>query len=219
MTSGPILVAGRSGQLARCLLESAAQRGIRLVALGRPELDVEDAKSIEHAARAFAPSAMVNTAAYTAVDRAEFEPGRAFAVNRDGAESFAVEAQRLGLPLIQISTDYVFDGRKSSPYTEEDAALPLGVYGRSKFEGEGVVRNACPAALVLRTSWIYSPYGHNFVKTMLRLSETRDLVRVVDDQWGSPTAANDLANAILDVLSQAGREGFSSHSGVYHLAA
>ena len=165
MSARPILVAGRSGQLARCLVESAAQRGTRLVAIGRPELDVEDARSIEHAARAVEPSAIVNAAAYTAVDRAESEPERAFAVNRDGAEHLAVEAQRRGVPLIHISTDYVFDGRKSSPYTEEDAALPLGVYGRSKLEGEAAVLNACPAALVLRTSWIYSPYGHNFVKT------------------------------------------------------
>ena len=219
MTAGPILVAGRSGQLARCLVELAAQRGTPLVAIGRPELDVEDARSIEHAARAVEPSAMVNAAAYTAVDRAELEPGRAFAVNRDGAESFAVEAQRLGLPLIQISTDYVFDGRKSSPYTEEDAALPLGVYGRSKLEGEGAVRSACPAALVLRTSWMYSSYGNNFVKTMLRLADVRDHVRVVDDQWGSPTSANDIANAILDILGQLGSDGFSSRAGVYHLAA
>ena len=116
----PILVAGRSGQLARCLVESAAQRETRLVAIGRPELDVEDARSIEHAVRAVEPSAIVNAAAYTAVDRAESEPGRAFAVNRDGAERLAVEARKAGVPFIQISTDYVFDGRKSSPYTEED---------------------------------------------------------------------------------------------------
>ena len=218
MSTGPILVAGRSGQLARCLVELAAQRGTGLVAIGRPELDVEEAKSIEHAARTVEPSAIVNAAAYTAVDRAELEPGRAFAVNRDGAERLAVEAQRLGVPLIQISTDYVFDGRKSSPYTEEDAALPFGVYGRSKLEGERAVRNACPAALVLRTSWMYSPYGHNFVRTMLRLAEKRDHVCVVDDQFGSPTSANDLANAILDILAQLGRDGISFRAGVYHLA-
>src|SRR6476659_4190323 len=112
MTAGPILVAGRSGPLARCLVESAAQRGTRLVAIGRPELDVEDARKIEHAIRAVEPSAMINAAAYTAVDGAESEPGRAFAVNRDGAERLAAEARSLGVPLIQISTDYVFDGGK-----------------------------------------------------------------------------------------------------------
>jgi dTDP-4-dehydrorhamnose reductase len=219
MSMRPVLVAGRSGQLARCLEESAAQRGIQLVAMGRPELDFEDASSVEQAARAVKPSAMVNAAAYTAVDRAESEPERAFAVNRDGAKRFAVEAQRLSVPLIQISTDYVFDGQKSSPYAENDVATPLGVYGRSKLEGEAAVRDVCPAALVLRTSWLYSPYGHNFVKTMLRLAETRDYVRVVDDQWGSPTAASDLANGILDVLGQSGGEGFGSRAGIYHLAA
>lgn len=215
----PILVAGKSGQLTRCLVESAVKRGTRIVAIGRPEFDVEDAASVERVVRAVEPGAMVNAAAYTAVDRAESEPERAFAINRDGAEHLAVEAQRQGVPLVHVSTDYVFDGQKSSPYVEEDAVAPLGVYGLSKVEGESVVLRACPAALVLRTSWIYSPYGHNFVKTMLKLADTRDHVRVVDDQFGSPTAANDLANAILDIIGQ--REGvrLGLRSGIYHLAA
>jgi dTDP-4-dehydrorhamnose reductase len=190
-----------------------------VVAIGRPEIDLEDRASVEQATHAIDPSAIVNAAAYTAVDRAESEPERAFAVNRDGAGHLAAEAQRRGVPLVHLSTDYVFDGRKSSPYTEEDAAAPLNVYGRSKLEGELAVRKACPTALVLRTSWIYSPYAHNFVKTMLRLAETNDDVRVVDNQWGSPTAANDLANAILDIIGQLGSEGFGSRAGVYHLAA
>ena len=219
MSKGAILVAGRSGQVARCLVESAAQRGTRVVAIGRPELDIDDAASIEQAAHTVEPSAIVNAAAYTAVDRAESDPDRAFAVNRDGAGFLALEAQRRGIPLIHISTDYVFDGRKSCAYTEEDLAAPLGVYGRSKFEGEAVVLQACPAALVLRTSWIYSPYGENFVKTMLRVSQTHDRVRVVDDQCGSPTAATDLAKAILDILDQMGRENVGYRAGVYHLAA
>jgi dTDP-4-dehydrorhamnose reductase len=214
----PILIAGKSGQLARCLVESGAQRGTPVVAIGRPELDVENAASIERAARAIEPSALVNAAAYTAVDRAESEPGRAFAVNSDGAEHLAVEAKRRGVPLIHISTDYVFDGQKSSPYIEEDIAAPLGVYGRSKLEGEAAVLKACPAALVLRTSWIYSSFGHNFVKSMLRRAEAHDHIPVVDDQTGSPTSANDLANAILDILGQTGAEGFGSRAGVYHLA-
>src|SRR5438105_1219939 len=125
----PILVVGRSGQLACCLVEVAAQREIPLLAMGRPELDVENASSIERVARAVEPSAIVNAAAYTAVDKAEFEPERAFAINRGGARHLAVEAQKLGMPLIHISTDYVFDGRKSLPYVENDAAAPLGIYG------------------------------------------------------------------------------------------
>jgi dTDP-4-dehydrorhamnose reductase len=212
----PILVAGRSGQLARCLVESAARRGISLVAIGRPQLDLERAGSVEQLARAIEPSAMVNAAAYTAVDRAESQPERAFAVNRDGAGRLAAQAQRMRVPLIHISTDYVFDGRKSSSYDEADTAAPLGVYGRSKLEGEGAVRTACPAAVVLRTSWIYSPYGRNFVTTMLRLAETQDQVRVVDDQSGAPTAASDLADAILDILGQL--DGDGSRAGLYHLA-
>jgi dTDP-4-dehydrorhamnose reductase len=159
MSVRPVLVAGKSGQLARCFAESAAQRGIPLVAMGRPELDFENARTVEQAARAVEPSAMVNAAAYTTVDRAESEPERAFAINRDGAERFAVEAQRLSVPLIQISTDYVFDGQKSSPYTENDVATPLGVYGRSKLEGEAAVRDACPSALVVRTRGSTVPMG------------------------------------------------------------
>src|SRR5262245_45611257 len=180
----PILVAGRSGQLARCLVESAAQRQTQVVAIGRPELNLEDAASVEQAARAVEPSAIINAAAYTSVDQAESEPERVYAVNRDGAERLATEAQKRSIPLIHISTDYVFDGQKSASYTEEDAAAPLGVYGRSKLEGEAAVLNACPAALVLRSSWIYSPFGNNFVKSMLRLAKTHKLVRVVDDQTG-----------------------------------
>src|SRR5262249_36772867 len=178
----PILIAGKSGQLARCLVESAAQRRIPIVAIGRPGLNLEDAGSVEAAVRAVEPGAVVNAAAYTAVDRAESEPERAFAVNCGGAGHLAVEAQKRSIPLIHISTDYVFDGRKSSPYTEDNAAAPLGVYGRSKLEGESVVLKACPGAVVLRTSWIYSPYGDNFVNNMLRLCKTHDHVRCVSEQ-------------------------------------
>lgn len=218
MSLRSILVAGRSGQLARCLVESAQQRSIQLVAMGRPELNVEDAGTIERATHSVEPCAIVNAAAYTAVDQAESEPERAFAVNREGAERLAVEARRLGVPLIHISTDYVFDGRKPTSYIETDAPAPLGVYGRSKLEAESAVCGAYPAALVLRTSWIYSPFGRNFVKTMLRLAETQDSVRVVDDQWGSPTAASDVANAIIDILGHLQGDGVGSRAGVYHLA-
>jgi len=217
MATRPILVAGSSGQLARCLIHSAAKRGIPLVAIGRPELDIEDVDSIARTVRMFEPAAMINAAAYTAVDRAEVESERAFAVNRDGAEHLAIEAKKRGVPFMHISTDYVFDGRKSSPYTEEDAAAPLSIYGRSKLEGERAARDACPATVVLRTSWIYSPYGHNFLKAMLRLAQAKDHIRVVDDQRGAPTAANDLANAVLDILGQL-REGAES-CGIYHVTA
>jgi dTDP-4-dehydrorhamnose reductase len=212
-----ILVAGRSGQLARCLTETAGRRGISLVAIGRPELNLEDKNSVERAVAAVEPSAMINAAAYTAVDRAEIESNRAFAINRVGAEHFALEAHKRRVPLVHLSTDYVFDGRKSSPYTEEDAAAPLCTYGRSKLEGERAVCDVYPAALVLRTSWIYSRFGNNFLKTMLRLAETQDNVRVVDDQRGAPTAATDLASAILAILGKL-REGARA-GGIYHVTA
>jgi dTDP-4-dehydrorhamnose reductase len=215
----PILVAGKSGQLARCLVETAHRRGVALIAVGRPELDLEDAATVERVVRAAEPAAIVNAAAYTAVDRAESEPARAFAVNRDGAERLASAARRRDLPFIHISTDYVFDGRKCSPYTEEDAAAPLNVYGRSKLEGEAAARHAHPAALVLRTSWVYSAHGHSFVRTMLRRAAEPEDVRVVDDQHGAPTAAEDLADAILDILQRSGGEDIAARAGIHHLAA
>ena len=216
----PVLVAGSSGQLARCLVEAARLRGAALLAIGRPELDLEDAASIERAVRTVEPAAIVNAAAYTAVDRAESEAARAFAVNRDGAERLALAAQERGVPFIHVSTDYVFDGRKPSPYTEEDAPAPLNVYGRSKLEGEAAVHRAHAAALVLRTSWVYSPYGRNFVTAMLSRAgpEQTENIRVVEDQHGAPTAAADLAGAILDILRLDGRD-IAARSGIYHLAA
>jgi dTDP-4-dehydrorhamnose reductase len=215
-----ILVAGKAGQLARCLAQEAHRRAIRLVALGRPELDITNQESISRAVAAHAPRAIVNAAAYTAVDKAEAEPALAMAVNRDGAEVLATAAAREGVPFIHVSTDYVFDGRKDAPYVEEDAPSPLGAYGRSKLAGETAVRAACPAAVILRTSWVYSRYGQNFVTTMLRLAATREKVQVVDDQHGAPTAAFDLAGAILDLVDRLGAAPRDRDSGdIYHLAA
>lgn len=217
-TTPPILVAGKTGQLARCLTEEAARRGVALIALGRPALDLADAPSLAGSVAAHVPRAIVNAAAYTAVDKAEAEPAHAMAVNRDGAEALAAAAARHRIPFIHVSTDYVFDGRKETPYREEDPPSPLGAYGRSKLEGEAAVRAAWPAAVILRTSWVYSAYGQNFVRTMLRLAETRDVVRVVDDQRGAPTAAADLAGAILDLLTHGAVKGDGEGGGIYHLA-
>jgi dTDP-4-dehydrorhamnose reductase len=217
----PILVAGKDGQLARCLAQEAHRRGVPLAALSAPQLDLTVPESIERAFAAVAPRAIVNAAAYTAVDRAESEPDLAFAVNRDGAGRLAAAAARRGVPFIHISTDYVFDGRKGAPYREDDAPAPLNAYGRSKQAGEGAVRTACPASVILRTSWLYSPYRHNFVTTMRGLAETRDVVRVVDDQHGAPTAAPDLACAILDLVANlSGMDARDAHAaaGIYHLA-
>jgi dTDP-4-dehydrorhamnose reductase len=218
----PILVAGKTGQLARSLAEEAVLRGVVLIAMERPHLDLTDPGSVERAVAATAPRAIINAAAYTAVDQAEAEPALAFALNRDGAARLAAAAAQRGVPFIHLSTDYVFDGRKDAPYREDDAPAPLGVYGRSKLEGERAVREACPAGVTLRTSWLYSRFGRNFVTTMLQLAETRAVVRVVDDQHGAPTAARDLARAMLDVVERmAGMEAKKAEdaAGLYHIAA
>lgn len=207
-----ILVSGRNGQLAMSLIEQAATRpGFEVIAMGRPELDLEDPASVGPAIAAARPDLVINAAAYTAVDKAEQEPEKAFAVNRDGASAAAAAAAGLNVPFIHLSTDYVYPGTKPGPYVETDATGPLGVYARSKLEGEIAVRGAHPTALVLRTSWIYSPFGANFVKTMLRIGKDREEVSVVDDQIGNPTSALDLADAILRIAP-----GLDA-GGIYHL--
>jgi dTDP-4-dehydrorhamnose reductase len=218
MTEKPILVAGNSGQLALCLRDLAFLRNVPMVAVGRPELDLENGEGIDRMTAGVEPSAIVNAAAYTAVDRAEAEPERAFAVNCDGAALLADAAARRGLPFIQISTDYVFNGSKRLPYREDDVPAPLNVYGSSKLASETAVLKACPCAAVIRTSWVYSPYGNNFVRTMLRLSETQHMVRVVDDQHGTPTSAADLAAAILTIVERLRSANGSQDAGIYHLA-
>ncbi|ABE63799.1 dTDP-4-dehydrorhamnose reductase [Nitrobacter hamburgensis X14] len=215
---GPVLVVGKSGQLARCLQEAAIRRNLALVSVGRPELDLERGDDLAETVTAMSPAAIINAAAYTAVDRAEAEPKRAYRVNRDAAGRMAAVAREQGIPFIHVSTDYVFDGRKHSPYREDDQTGPLNVYGRSKLEGEAAVLKVDPGAIVLRTAWVYSPYGQNFVRTILRLSATQPAVLVVSDQYGSPTSALDLAEAILTIVHQA-RADHGSVGGIYHLTA
>lgn len=209
-----ILVAGRSGQLATALTAQAAVLDLATTPLGRPELDLERPARLASRIAAERPDLVINAAAYTAVDRAESEPARAFAVNRDGAAALAAAASSLGLPFVHISTDYVFDGRKGAPYVETDATAPLNVYGHSKLAGEQAVLAAHSDALILRTSWVFSPFGSNFLKTMLRLGAERPVLRVVDDQFGTPTSATDLAAVILAIAPRLRREG----GGLYHAA-
>jgi len=193
-------------------------RNVPMVAVGRPELDIESGEGIDRVTAAVEPSAIVNAAAYTAVDRAEAEPERAFAVNCEGAALLAGAAARRGIPFIQISTDYVFDGSKRSPYREDDLPAPPNVYGSSKLASETAVLEACPCAAVIRVSWLYSPYGNNFVRTMLRLSEKESVVRVVEDQRGTPTSAADLAGAILTIVERLRSANGRDYAGIYHLA-
>jgi dTDP-4-dehydrorhamnose reductase len=162
---------------------------------------------------------VINPAAYTAVDRAESQADLAFAVNRDGAECVAVAAERLGIPIIHLSTDYVFDGRKASPYIETDPVAPQSVYGKSKLAGELAVSAANQRYIILRTSWVYAPFGNNFVRTMLRLGADRDRLRVVNDQIGCPTYAPDIAQAIFSIAQTVKSLGWRSEfAGVTHLA-
>ena len=192
-----IVVTGREGQVARSLSEIGPGRGHEIVPLGRPTLDLLDPATIGPAIRAARPDAVINAGAYTAVDRAETEPEIAEAVNGRGAGVVAEVARDLGVPILQVSTDYVFDGTKPTPYVENDPTGPLGAYGRSKLLGEHLVAEANPRHAILRTAWVYAPFGANFVRTMLRLAATRDEVGVVADQLGCPTSALDIA-ATLD---------------------
>jgi dTDP-4-dehydrorhamnose reductase len=215
-----IAVTGREGQVARSLAERAPEKGIEVVAVGRPELDlagsVEGIATALHAAR---PDAIVSAAAYTQVDKAESEPELAFAINEGGVRGVAHAARQLGVPLIHLSTDYVFDGLKDSPYLEEDQTGPACVYGASKLGGEQAVLAEHPNSAVLRTAWVYSPFGTNFVKTMLRLARDRDEIGVVADQRGNPTSALDIADGILSVAGNLCESADPGLRGIFHMTA
>ncbi|WP_060610670.1 dTDP-4-dehydrorhamnose reductase [Aureimonas altamirensis] len=212
-----LLVTGREGQVAQALLAKQTD-DLQIEALGRPTLDLTDPSSIDRAIAAFRPDVIVNAAAYTAVDRAESEEETAFAVNATGAGNVAAAAAAAGLPIIHISTDYVFPGDKATPYVETDPTGPQGAYGRSKLAGEAAVAAANPRHVILRTAWVYGPYGNNFLKTMLRLAETRDTLRVVADQHGTPTYAPDIAEGILAVAQRLVSDA-STPSGVFHMVS
>ena len=215
-----LYVLGTEGQVARSLREAAADNPDIVVGCGgRPDVDILRPDLVEKALLAFSPDIVINPAAYTAVDRAESEPDLAFAVNRDGAGIVAAAAARLGIPIVHLSTDYVFDGKKDGPYVETDAVGPAGVYGRSKLAGEYAVAAANDRQIILRTSWVYAPFGNNFVRTMLRLSADRDRLTVVDDQVGCPTFAPDIAVAIVTIARKIGYSGWNEQlAGVTHLA-
>ncbi|MEQ9023519.1 MAG: dTDP-4-dehydrorhamnose reductase [Pseudomonadales bacterium] len=195
-----VLVTGSNGQLGRCLIDRLQlNSGFEFVALDKSRLDIGDAAQVDKTLNEVNPDVVINAAAYTAVDRAEEEPELAQRVNGQGAENLARSAARLDIALIHVSTDYVFDGKADHPYKESDATMPAGVYGQTKLAGEKEVSGCCPKHIILRTAWVYSEYGHNFVKTMLRLAATRDELNVVADQIGCPTYAGDIADAILKI--------------------
>jgi dTDP-4-dehydrorhamnose reductase len=215
-----IFVAGAGGQLGQSLVAAVAgDEAIELVAVGRPEIDLQKRDTLARALDRAAPALVVNAAAYTAVDRAEAEQSIANAINCDGAGALAEVAAQRSLPIIHISTDYVFDGEKQGAYRESDPPNPQTVYGRSKLAGEARVAAANAKHIILRTAWIYSPYGNNFVKTMLRLAGERDELKVVSDQYGNPTYAADLAAIVLAIARQMLSSGGGAPPwGLYHAA-
>lgn len=212
-----VLVAGSAGQVARALAE-APGRGFTVQSFGRPDFDLERRETVEAAFASFKPDVVINAAAYTAVDKAESEPDVAMRLNADGPGLLADLAAKTGAPILHLSTDYVFSGDKTTPYSESDPVGPAGAYGRSKLEGERRVAAANPKHLILRTAWVHAPYGTNFVRTMLRLAETRPELGVVADQHGAPTYAPDIAEGLLDIVARIA-EGGPSPWGVYHMAS
>ncbi|MEM8854385.1 MAG: dTDP-4-dehydrorhamnose reductase [Pseudomonadota bacterium] len=215
MKGARTLVIGRSGQVARALVERAGA-GADIVALGRPDIDLADGTGVSAAFDAHRPGLVVNAAAYTAVDTAESEPDAAHVLNAEAPGRLARLCAERDVPFIHLSTDYVFDGTADRPYRESDPIAPMGVYGKTKADGEAAVLAAGGRALVLRTAWVYSPFGKNFLKTMLRLGRERDLLRVVDDQHGNPTSALDIADGILALGRKA--EDWPQAPTVFHMA-
>lgn len=212
-----ILVTGNEGQVVRSLLERGALLGdIEIVALGRPSLDLSAPETIEAAVSGVKPAVIVSAAAYTAVDKAETEEDLATVINGQAAGELARIAKHLNVPIIHVSTDYVFDGSKPDAYLETDAVAPLGAYGRSKLAGERAVAQATPNHVILRTAWVHSAFGKNFAKTMLKLAETRDALGVVADQYGTPTSALDIADAIIAVARNLVSSDDPSLRGVFH---
>lgn len=210
-----LVTGGGKGQLVRAMLGEAGG-DLVIVALGAPELDLAKPGALGAVVKRVAPDAVVNAAAYTQVDKAETDEALATLVNGEAAGEIARAAAELGVPIIQISTDYVFDGTKVGRYVESDPVSPVNAYGRSKFAGERAVAAANPRHAILRTSWVYDGTGRNFLTTMLRLAETRDELGVVGDQVGAPTYAPDLAKAVVTVVRNLVADASSDRCGVFH---
>ncbi|WP_437214107.1 dTDP-4-dehydrorhamnose reductase [Pectobacterium sp. LFLA-215] len=207
-----ILLTGANGQLGRCFQDRLPAEW-EILATDAAELDITDLNQVEEAVKAFQPDAIINAAAYTAVDKAESEPELAAKINVTGPENLAIIASKQGIRLVHVSTDYVFDGNATEPYNEDSATNPLSVYGKTKLAGEQAVAQVSPEAIIVRTAWVFSEYGNNFVKTMLRLGKERDRLSIVGDQRGCPTYAGDLAQAIIALLQQNAAGGIYHYSG------
>ena len=214
-----IAITGNNGQIVRSLVERSAGTDNEVVSFGRPALDLSDPDTIDRAIGAVEADVLVSAAAYTNVDTAEAEGDLAGLINARAPGLLAARARSLGIPLIHLSTDYVFDGTKAAPYQEQDPICPINAYGRSKAAGERAVASTHQRHVILRTSWVYSPVGRNFVRTMLELARKQEEVRVVADQVGSPTAAADIADGILAVARNLVADGGDERYGIFHMTA
>ncbi|GBR50271.1 NAD(P)-dependent oxidoreductase [Gluconobacter sphaericus NBRC 12467] len=213
-STGPILVTGGNGQLATSLQNLGDERIIRV---GRPEFDFDHPETIAATVEKYKPSIVVNAAAWTAVDLAETEKNGADRANNTGPTALAAACAKADIPFIHVSTDYVFSGNKGTPYTEEDATSPETVYGNTKAEGEQAVLTSNIKSIILRTSWVYSAHGKNFVRTMINAGAKNPVLKVVGDQKGNPTSSDDLAEAILAIIALIERDGWKpEYRGIFH---
>ncbi len=214
-----VLVTGANGQLGQALQFVAPQYpGMAFSFRSSRELDITDPVSIHTVFTEIAPDFCINAAAYTAVDKAESEPKMAYRINAEGARNMAGACRDFNTVLLHVSTDFVFDGTKKTPYTEDDTPNPQSVYGQTKWEGERLIKETWPKHYIVRTSWVYSQFGHNFLKTMLRLADERDQLGVVDDQIGTPTNAVDLAQALVAIIEKTILPGKDAVFGTYHFS-
>jgi dTDP-4-dehydrorhamnose reductase len=204
-----VLLTGANGQLGRCFID-CVPTGWEVLATDSDTLDITDLEKVKETVLAFQPDVIVNAAAYTAVDKAENDREMAKLINEQGPSNLALVAKAANCRLVHVSTDYVFDGQADSPYLESDVTNPLGVYGKTKLDGEIAVTAIQPEAIIIRTAWVFSEYGSNFVKTMLRLAKDHEALNIVADQRGCPTYAGDIAIAILDLLE------VDAEGGIYH---
>lgn len=210
-----VLITGKNGQVGNSLVSQLqAMSSVSFLALSRDEFDITNAAQVDKIVNEYKPTIIINAAAYTAVDKAESEPELAHAINCLGPRNLAKAATNVNATIIHISTDYVFAGDKLGLYSELDQVDPQGIYGQTKLAGEHAVMQECSAHIILRTAWVFSEFGNNFVKTMLRLAQARDTLGVVSDQFGGPTYAGDIASAILKVAQHI--EQGSSKFGIYN---
>ena len=216
MMQNSLLVIGSKGQLGWELESQGADFGFSIIGIDVDKLDITDSAAVEATLKHMDVSVVINAAAYTAVDKAEAEPDLAFAVNREGPHNLAAACHQRSIPLIHISTDYVFNGHKRKPYEEENAPSPIGIYAQSKAQGEEAIQKQCEKHIIIRTAWLYGAHGNNFVKTMLRLGRERKELKVVNDQMGCPTSAEDLAAFILAICSQLHKRKDFNPWGIYH---